>query len=464
MATRYVLYWFDVEDCTVTQSDDAAKRLAQILTKHGVRGTMKLVGQKARLLRERVRYDVIDALAQHAVGYHSNLHGLRPQIAEYLGPLDWEEGTAEFDRREAPGLDDLRDLWHIQTPVCYGQPGSNWAPQVFPALRRWGVRTYVSGFGFVGLHCQPFWYGGLLNTSHLYGTDRHDASASHYFGLNFELGTPGALAEHQKRFTTSYEALTAGGLISIMNHPCTLVLREWFSTDMKTPEQIQAGYEHFAAFVAFVNSHPDVRTVTADELPALYPDHAHQRVFSPQELLALAEAVGEEVYYLELPGMALAPVEVFAMFARFLRRAFADDPAPGAVYEYHDGPAAGAQAATEGTATRAEMTVAVSGVCDFLDAHGHLPAAVPVGVQTIALESFYVALAAVIREYATNGRLPETVRFGPAVNRIAEHVDAAAAKAACGGAMMLPGFSAPKLYEQACLQAWTLKPALLSGG
>ena len=135
MANVYVLFWFDVEDCTVPQSDDAAKRIAQILEKYDVIGTMKIVGQKARVLRERVRYDVIDALSCHAIGYHSKWHGLRPQVAEYLAPLGWTEGAMEFNSREWSGIEDIIDVFG-QMPWCYGQPGSNWAPQVFPALYR----------------------------------------------------------------------------------------------------------------------------------------------------------------------------------------------------------------------------------------------------------------------------------------------------------------------------------------
>ena len=100
MANVHVLFWFDVEDCTVPQSDDAAGRQAAILTRHNVRGTFKIVGQKARVMEQRVRYTVIDKLRKQDIGFHSNWHGLRPQIAEYLGPLDWDEGVAEFEKRE----------------------------------------------------------------------------------------------------------------------------------------------------------------------------------------------------------------------------------------------------------------------------------------------------------------------------------------------------------------------------
>ncbi len=39
MGEVYVLFWFDIENCMVPQSDDAAKRLTMILEKHDVRGT-----------------------------------------------------------------------------------------------------------------------------------------------------------------------------------------------------------------------------------------------------------------------------------------------------------------------------------------------------------------------------------------------------------------------------------------
>ena len=161
MANVHLLFWFDVEDCMVPQSDDAAKRLAWILERHGVRGTMKLVGQKARVLEQRIRYDVIDALKHHDIGYHSNWHGLRPQVAEYLAPLDWEQGAAEFERREGPGLADAP----APGPPVYG----NLAPTgpVGLPVRCWGILTYVSGFGYVaGL--PALLPGGLLRTSHMY--------------------------------------------------------------------------------------------------------------------------------------------------------------------------------------------------------------------------------------------------------------------------------------------------------
>jgi hypothetical protein len=45
--------WFDVEDYITAESDQALGRMIDILDKHGVRATHKLVGEKVRGLESR---------------------------------------------------------------------------------------------------------------------------------------------------------------------------------------------------------------------------------------------------------------------------------------------------------------------------------------------------------------------------------------------------------------------------
>src|SRR6185369_12547596 len=80
----YVVLWFDTEDYIEPAADDAALRIATDLEKLGVRATFKVVGEKARVLESRGRRDVIRALAQHDIGYHSNYHSIQPTPALYL--------------------------------------------------------------------------------------------------------------------------------------------------------------------------------------------------------------------------------------------------------------------------------------------------------------------------------------------------------------------------------------------
>lgn len=465
MATRYILYWFDVEDTTTYQSDDTNKIIGNILLGHGVRGTMKMVGQKIRALRDHQRYDVIDVLEQHAIGFHTDMHGGRPQPAEYMGPLDWLEGQAEFERRERRGMDEIADMFGV-IPVCYGQPGSNWSPHVFPILRKWQVPTYVSGFGYIGCHAQPFYLGGMVNTSHMWGQDRQGREVRHAFGLNFELGTPGAFEEHQRQFGESYNMLEHGGLMSIMNHPCTLVKEDWFTTDLKPRELRNAGYEHFDRFIEFSLQH-ETKTITADQLPLLYPDQARHRVFSQEELLTLARAVGEEVYFQELEGMALSAAELFGMFVQFLTAAILEDRptrAGGAYCEYYDGPALSVAETEAGfTVSSEEFVASLVSAKTFLAVNRRLPQIVEITGRRVLPDDYFVTLARLVAAVADGQTLPERVPITPAHNRLHDHVDVSAWEAACQSVMMKRNFTAPKLLEHAFLQAWTLKPAILSG-
>ena len=160
------MLWFDTEDYILPESDDAALRIADFLTQQGVRATFKVVGEKARVLERRQRTDVIAALARHEIGYHSNTHSQQPTPAVYESVLDWESGQEEFNRRERPGFDDLTRIFG-RPPSCYGQPGVSWAPQAYPALKKWGVNVYLDDGEQVQLDGKPFWYGGLLNIFHI---------------------------------------------------------------------------------------------------------------------------------------------------------------------------------------------------------------------------------------------------------------------------------------------------------
>ena len=157
----YVALWFDTEDYIEPAADDAALRIANDLTSAGVHATFKVVGEKARVLESRNRRDVIEALSKHAIGYHSNFHSIHPTPAEYLVNFGYIEGAAEFERREGPGVADVKRVFKTQ-PACYGQPGNSWGPQSNLALRRLGIPVYLDEGEQVGLNEQPFWYGGLL--------------------------------------------------------------------------------------------------------------------------------------------------------------------------------------------------------------------------------------------------------------------------------------------------------------
>ena len=62
----YLFIWFDVEDYVTAESDVALGRLVEILDRHEVKATFKLVGEKLRGLQRRGHTDIVKQLAQHA--------------------------------------------------------------------------------------------------------------------------------------------------------------------------------------------------------------------------------------------------------------------------------------------------------------------------------------------------------------------------------------------------------------
>src|SRR5439155_2701381 len=117
----YVILWFDTEDYLLPASDDAALAVADFLTHEKIRPTFKVVGEKARTLERRGRFDVVEALKKHEIGDHSNFHSVQPSPALYLSNLGWDDGVAEFERRERPGYEDVKRIFG-SAPSCYGQP------------------------------------------------------------------------------------------------------------------------------------------------------------------------------------------------------------------------------------------------------------------------------------------------------------------------------------------------------
>src|SRR6266699_802351 len=167
-----LILWFDTEDYLLPADDDAAKRLAEMLTQKGVRATFKVVGEKARVLEKRGRADVIEALKKHDIGYHSNFHSVHPTPSEYLAECGLLDGMGEFVRREGGGAADVRRIFGVETLACYGQPGSSWGAQAIAALPQIGVAPhgvpcYVDEGTHIGLEGKPFWYAGALNVYHM---------------------------------------------------------------------------------------------------------------------------------------------------------------------------------------------------------------------------------------------------------------------------------------------------------
>ncbi len=466
-ARVYVVLWFDTEDYLLPADDDATLHLARFLSDEKIRGTFKLVGEKARVLEERGRKDVLEALERHEIGYHSNFHSVQPTPALYMSRQGWLDGIQEFDRREHQGLLDVERITG-QKPSCYGQPGSSWGPQQFGALDRWGVPVYLDAGSHVTLDGGPFWYGRVLNLYGLRAT------------LRTKLGGSQDVAEAKKEFDAAYRRLLdeGGGPVSIYYHPCEFVHRqfwdgvnfakganppraEWRVPPQKSPEESRVAYEAFEEYVRFIKAHPRVRFVVASQGLELYRDRARERKFTRDELRRMAEAVTSGVDFQRREQYALAPSEIFALLNQFaVAAASGKEPTELMLAQTPFGPAQEAPEHGDVTSDISQFERTAADVADYLDRHGQVPNAVWLGSTPISPESYLVLLARYAVE-RMDGRMPHTVTAHTAELAAATHVSVDQPKL-WGWVIFPPGFHAPEMMRLAKRQAWTLKPAVLN--
>jgi len=468
----YVVLWFDTEDYILVRDDDATKRLAEMLTGLGVRATFKIVGEKARVLEQRGRRDVIAALQRHDIGYHSNAHSQQPTIAVYLQNAGWEDGRAEFHRREAEGARDVARILGV-TPVAYGQPGSAWAPQTYPALREMGIRMYLDEADHVGIDDQPFYYGGMLNVFKM---------RSNLARMNLSGGS--SLAEGKATFMKSYEQLKkkGGGTISIYYHPNEWVQTEfwdavnfrrganpprdeWKEPGTRPASETEQAFHDFEQYVRFIKAQPGARFVTATELLEIYADASTTRTFSQQDLLQPARAMQKEITFQQLDGYALSAADVFGLLtdtmSGFIDRKAWPSPAKlaaldGPVHVYAP-PIGGARSSSF---TWSAFAQAVRETSNYCGTFHRLPDEIWIGAESISPADYLATLSRVFVEVTTSGNLTREV------TRLEGHFTAdryvAEDSVQLWSWPIFPeGFHAPRIMELARLQAWTLKPAVL---
>jgi hypothetical protein len=467
-AKIYVILWFDTEDYILPASDDAALRLAEFLSGEKVKATFKVVGEKARTLERRGRSDVIAALKKHEIGYHSNWHSTQPTPAMYLSNLGWDEGVAEFDRRERPGFDDIKRVFGV-APSCYGQPGSSWGPQSYGAMRQWGMPVYLDAGSHINLDDKPCYYCGVFNLYKL----------AHTIRANIHL--PSEYKQAEERFLQARDKLLAegGGVVSIVYHPCEFVHNQfwdganfsyganpprekWVLPKTKTPEESKAAYEVFENYVRFMKRFPEVQFITATEAAEVYKDKARKRAFKTAEIKALAEAVTPQVTFQKRDDYALTASEVFQLLNSFVvGRADKREAAEVVLQATPYGPTGRVPALTAAVTTDwSQFSRTILDVDDYLKKHQRIPSAVWLGSVPVPPEAYLHALAKAALALIDGKDSPLNVEIQPARLAAARHVSEDGAHL-WGWVIFPKGFRAPAMMDLARRQAWTLKPALI---
>ncbi len=463
-ATVYVIFWFDTEDFILPQADDAAMRLAEMFAQRNRQATFKIVGEKARVLEERGRDDVIASLSKNDIAYHSTFHSIHPTPSEYTRDLSWAEGVSEFARREGMGLEILKRVFGVNAS-CYGQPGGSWTPQSYAALREFQIPVYLDVTSHVNLDNRPFWYGGMLNVLELgdcvmrtgWTDDDVKTACEKFSRISRRLAEEG------------------GGLISIFYHPCEFIHEEfwdgvnfshgnnpprdqWKLPPMKSAEEQERAFQAFETYLDYIIDVPGVRIVTAREIASLYPDRVYTRPLSHDDLRTIAKTFQSRLSFVDLGERIVSTAEGLTALSSFVSQIDLKNVPESVEAVFAYGPAsAPEQVISKGEFSWDAIRDAAKDLTGFIRKNEQLPSVVWINGQPVRLEDFAVTLADVV----SSGRYSGTVLLRQSELEAKKYVANDNDPGLWGWVIFPQGFHAPRMMELAKLQAWTIKPAML---
>jgi hypothetical protein len=441
---KKILLWFDVEDYLTVESDDSLYALLCMLEESGVKATLKFCTRKLELLHTRGRTDILEKLGNHEFSFHTTNHSIHPLPSEYLDQMGFRQGAKEFHDREKPGFDRLSDLCG-QNLTSYGQPGYAWAPHVFPALRKWGVPTYLDAHDILGIDGQPFWYGGVLcfsklnNLSHLVKDGSEGAMIRAFDNMNTACKDTVffSIYDHPTEFSSSIfwdEVNFQHGRNPFTYQPAPL----------RTLAERDGLINQYREFIAHTRIQPDVEYVTA--LEAMRYEQQRMTPITAEALDAAIAATNGEANYSELGGAYLSASELLGLMARRLTGRML---VPELIY----GPEEDLPSHVNGSIRVSALAEAVFSQADRVLGFKQLPVYYRVDGSLINPVDAFATLAAAIRSGA------ESLELVHGRLAAADHVDR---NYQFGGAWILwaDDFKAQGIIEHTALQTWTLKPAV----
>lgn len=208
---------FDTEDYVTPEAADAKKFWAEELSARGMRGSFQCVAEVIRVLQRRHREDVLEALARHEIGYHTNLHSAPPVPPPALEGIALAEGIEWVLQREAAGWGLVMETFR-RVPVSYCPPGDSWTAHVLLALAAAGVKVWCASVPAKNLG--PAWYCGLLAIN-------YDFAFDSFMGED---------AADEERFKRRFEETAAqkgpDGVMVVYTHPSRLMTTQFWDTPL----------------------------------------------------------------------------------------------------------------------------------------------------------------------------------------------------------------------------------------
>jgi len=234
-------------------------------------------------------------------------------------------------------------------------------------------------------------------------------------------------------------------------------------------EETEAAFKRFGEYIDYIRSIPEVRFVTASDLPMIYPDAVRSTGASEKVLAEIASRLAAPgvtgIDFQVIENRAYSAADQFEILTEAVAQLVAGSKprcplrAKGLL-----GPDNATLARTERSHFDwAAFRDATLDVLNFIQTEQRVPSRVFVGAEMVPPSDFLAALAATYEFFRRNGRLPiaEGVAMPKNLEITAARYIAPDTPELFGGWIIhKEGFRAPKILELARLQTWTLKPAI----
>jgi len=322
----FLVVTFDTEDYITPEAegiDDIPKWLAETMSEEGVTGTFFVIGEKARSLEKRGRRDVIEAMAKHNIGSHTNFGSIHPTVTEKLEKAGWDDGVRLMLEQESAGIDEMARIFGIPVTTL-ARHGGSYGPQLVAALGNMKAGYQGSPASLPG-H-DVVWFCNALNFSAQYaGFDD-----SYYRDDLFEPVFDKLKAEFPEVIRTSQVlALFAGHPTKIraeefwdlnFYYGKNAPPNEWVMPRLRPQETMATAQKNFRRMMRWLMGRDDIEITTYRRLMEIYG--GQKETTTRDELREIARKT------LELKSLAptadFSPAEAFAGLAGAIA-GFAED-------------------------------------------------------------------------------------------------------------------------------------------
>ncbi len=460
----YVSIVFDVEDyiSPVEEGvDNIPKWLAETMTEVGVTGTFFVIGEKARSLEERDRQDVIEAMAAHDIGSHTNLGSIHPTVTEILEWADWETGVQAMMKNESIGFEEMERIYKVPASTL-ARHGGSYGPQLVYVLGKMG-KGYVYSPVHLPKH-NAVWFCNALNFHGDYG------SFDDYYYKD-DLFRP-VFNTLQKNFEKDMEGMDVVSFFGC--HPTKVRAEQFWDFNfyeganpgpsellppaLRPAENMETARKNFKILMEYLNSQDYIEITTYRDLMDRF---SFQREFiSKKDLLRIAsQIVGQNKIIID---DYFSPAEVFAALSESLVSAKEGRRLPRKLERSSPiGPMKMPPGNPElSKLTIDEMYELASLAHAFVEENSTLPPTLEVGGKKMGLGSLLHLFSTAYLEIASGGHKEnyEIRAFDPYPTENEEAI-IAEVEGFKNWIVHRPDLDMTQLVELTRLQLWTMKPA-----